>query len=60
MNSVNEKFEISHPQKRIWYNEILFPNTPMHNIVSKIHIGTNLDIHLLEKTINLIIKKMIH
>ncbi|AGF55973.1 non-ribosomal peptide synthetase [Clostridium saccharoperbutylacetonicum] len=57
MNSVNEKFEISHPQKRIWYNEILFPNTPMHNIVSKIHIGTNLDIHLLEKTINLIIKK---
>ncbi|MFT8349159.1 amino acid adenylation domain-containing protein [Clostridium saccharoperbutylacetonicum] len=57
MSSVNEKFEISHPQKRIWYNEILFPNTPMHNIVSKIHIGSNLDINLLEKTINLIIKK---
>ncbi|PJI10003.1 MULTISPECIES: non-ribosomal peptide synthetase [Clostridium] len=57
MNSINKKFEITHPQKRIWYNEILFPGTSMHNIVSKIYIGGNLDIHLLEKTINLIIKK---
>ncbi|KEI95363.1 amino acid adenylation protein [Clostridium botulinum A2B7 92] len=57
MNNVNEKFEITHPQKRIWYNEILFPNMPMHNIVSKIDIGSNLDVQLLEKTINLIIKK---
>ena len=57
MSGINKKFEITHPQKRIWYNEILFPNTSMHNIVSKIHIGSNLDIHLLERAINLIIKK---
>ena len=57
MDSVNKKYEITHPQKRIWYNEILFPNLPMHNITSKIHIGKNLNITLLEKAINLIIEK---
>ncbi|OOM76199.1 tyrocidine synthase 3 [Clostridium puniceum] len=56
-NNISEKFETTHPQKRIWYNELLYPNTSMHNIVSKINIGSNLDIQLLEKTINLIIKK---
>ncbi|WP_143317979.1 non-ribosomal peptide synthetase [Clostridium sp. HBUAS56017] len=57
MNNIVKKSEITHPQKRIWYNEMLFSNTPMHNIVSKIHIGSNLDVRMLEKAVNLIIKK---
>ncbi|MDS0528397.1 condensation domain-containing protein, partial [Clostridium sp. SHJSY1] len=57
MEQINKKINITHPQKRILYNEMLFPNTSMHNIVSKINIKGNLEIHILEEAINIIIKK---
>ncbi|URZ18501.1 non-ribosomal peptide synthetase [Clostridium felsineum] len=57
MNTNIERFEITHPQKRIWYNELLFQGTYMHNIVFKISMGGNLNIEALEKAINIIIEK---
>ncbi|MCB2312203.1 amino acid adenylation domain-containing protein [Clostridium tagluense] len=57
MININKKHEITHPQKRIWYNELLFPHTSMHNIVRKINIDKKINILLLEKAINLIIEK---
>lgn len=57
INMIKEKYKLTHPQKRIWCNEQIFPKTSMHNIVSKVNLGKGIDIGLLKRTINLIIQK---
>ncbi len=50
-------YHLSHPQKRIWYIEQIYPNTPLHNIGGPVHIKGAVDFDLLEAAINIFIKR---
>ena len=43
--------KLTHPQKRIWFNEILFPNTYMHNIAECIKFDRSVNLNLLEQAL---------
>lgn len=59
LKHLNDKtlYPITHPQKRIWYNEKIYPGTSIHNIVGYARIKGNADINMLEKSVNLFIQK---
>ncbi|WP_165861233.1 non-ribosomal peptide synthetase [Paenibacillus paeoniae] len=48
---VYETLSLSHPQKRIWYLEKIFPDTSLSNIGGPVRIKGQVDFHLLEKAI---------
>lgn len=50
-------YKLTHPQKRIWLNENIYPNTPVHNIGGTVRIKGRVDFNLLEKSINSFLKR---
>lgn len=48
--------KLTHPQKRIWYIDKINPNSPVHNIGGCLSIYETIDVEVMKKTINLIIK----
>ena len=51
-----EKHSLTHPQKRIWYTEKIYNGTSIHNIGGVIQIMGEIDLPILEKSIQHIIK----
>lgn len=51
-----KKHPLTHPQKRIWYIEKIYPNTAIHNIGGIIQIMGNINFLFLEKSIQNVIK----
>ena len=45
-------YPLTHAQKRIWYNENLYPDTPVHNIGGYVKIKGKVSFDCLEKAIN--------
>jgi len=50
-------YPLTHPQKRIWYIEKIHPDTAISNIGGYMHIKGQIDINILEKAINILIKR---
>ncbi|MGG4266744.1 amino acid adenylation domain-containing protein [Peribacillus simplex] len=50
-------YSLSHPQKRIWYNEQLYPETAIHHICGIGEISGKVQIPLLKKSIQEVIRK---
>lgn len=50
-------FDLTHPQKRIWYTEIIFPNTSINNIGGTVHIKGKANLKLLEESIDIFVKR---
>ena len=57
MGDTRGYYSLSHPQKRIWYNEQIHPNTSLYNIGGMVRIKGKIDYGLLEQAIQLFIKK---
>ena len=51
------KYPLTHPQKRIWYIEKIYPDTSLYNIGGPTMIKGTVDFEVLEKSINYLIKK---
>lgn len=49
-------YPLTHPQKRIWYVENIYPGTSIYNIGGLIKIYGPVDFQLLEQSINLFVK----
>lgn len=49
-------YNLTHPQKRIWYIDKINTNSPLHNIGGCLRIYDNICIDKMRETINLIIK----
>ncbi len=49
-------YPLSHAQKRIWYNELLFESSPLHNIGGCVGFQGNVNFEVLEEAINETIK----
>lgn len=50
-------YNLTHPQKRIWYLENIYPDTPLFNIGGPIRIMGSVDFKILKKAINTFIYK---
>lgn len=50
-------YPLTHPQKRIWFLEKIYPGTSLYNIGGTVRIKSNIDFGLLEKSINIFIKR---
>lgn len=48
---------LTHPQKRVWYVEKIYPDTSLYNIGGTIKIKGSINFDILEKSINLFIKR---
>lgn len=57
VSNQKELYPLTHPEKRIWYLEKIYPNTSMHNIGGFVRIKGNINFGVLEKAINIFIKK---
>ena len=60
MNPIDKKlkiFPLTHPQKRIWVTEKIYPNTSLHNIGGTVRVKGNVDFGILEQSINILIMK---
>ncbi|MCY9517573.1 non-ribosomal peptide synthetase [Paenibacillus apiarius] len=57
--TVNERklHPLTHPQRRIWLTEQLYPDTTVHNLGGAVHIKGKLDIKILEQAILMFIKQ---
>ncbi|MBZ9636381.1 non-ribosomal peptide synthetase [Clostridium sp. FP1] len=56
----NEKiiyYNLTHPQKRIWYIEKIHSNSPLHNIGGCLNIKGEIDFEIFEKAVNIVIEK---
>ncbi|WP_083545243.1 non-ribosomal peptide synthetase [Paenibacillus sp. NAIST15-1] len=49
-------YPLTHPQKRIWYIEKIYPTRPIHNIGGLVWIKGNCDVALLEEAIHLFVE----
>ncbi|GMQ55836.1 non-ribosomal peptide synthetase [Vallitalea sediminicola] len=49
-------YNLTHPQKRIWYIDKINTNSPLHNIGGCLNIHGYIDVKVMGKTLNLIIK----
>ncbi|MDK8180493.1 non-ribosomal peptide synthetase [Paenibacillus sp. UMB4589-SE434] len=49
--------ELTHPQKRIWYIENIYPSIPIHNIGGTIRIKGHVDLDVLEAAIRHVIQQ---
>ena len=47
-------YELTNPQKSIWYTEEVFKGTPMANITATVIISEEVNFKLLEKAINIL------
>jgi len=56
MTSEVTYYELTHPQKRIWYVDKVNSGTPLHNIGGSLNINGVIDIDVMKKVINLIIE----
>ncbi|BCJ96188.1 hypothetical protein acsn021_37570 [Anaerocolumna cellulosilytica] len=61
MNSLNYNdnkilYPLTHPQKRIWYIEKIYPGTSLYNIGGTVRIKGDIDFCILEESINALIK----
>ncbi|MEE3956196.1 amino acid adenylation domain-containing protein [Peribacillus frigoritolerans] len=54
MNIKKLSFPLSQPQMRIWYTEKMYPNTSIGNITGVMRIKKNLDMDLLNRSIQLL------
>ncbi|HCC07991.1 MAG TPA: hypothetical protein DEP72_07555 [Clostridiales bacterium] len=50
-------YNLTHPQLGIWNIELFHQNTPVNNIVGSVKYEKDMDIDLLEKSINILIQK---
>lgn len=50
-------YSLTHPQKRIWYIENIYPEIPIHNIGGAVTINSHIDFDALEEAINIFISK---
>jgi amino acid adenylation domain-containing protein/thioester reductase-like protein len=50
-------YELTNPQKSIWYTEEVFKGTPMANITATVIIPEEVNFKLLEKAINILVEK---
>ncbi|QUI21830.1 amino acid adenylation domain-containing protein [Vallitalea pronyensis] len=61
MNSIEANkhrlYPLTHPQKRIWYLEKIYPNTSLHNIGGTVCIHGKINFQLLHKAIHIFIQK---
>ncbi|MCR8966030.1 condensation domain-containing protein [Brevibacillus halotolerans] len=48
---------LTHPQKRIWYVEKIHTNSPLHNIGGCLKISGQINVNILEKAIQTVIKR---
>ncbi|MWC28636.1 non-ribosomal peptide synthetase [Paenibacillus sp. MMS18-CY102] len=46
------RYPLTHPQKRVWYTEQIYPGSALHNITGSIRIQGPLDYHLLAQAIH--------
>jgi fengycin family lipopeptide synthetase A len=54
----NLYYTLSHPQKRIWYSEMMHPNTSLGNLAGSVVLrSVTVDLELLNKAINLVIER---
>ncbi len=51
-----ELYRLTHPQKRIWYIEKIYPDTHMYNICSTTRIKGFVDFKLLDEALQILIK----
>ena len=56
-NNKDIYYELSHPQKRIWYIDKINSTSPLHNIGGSLIINGCIDIEIMRKAINIIIEK---
>lgn len=56
MSNNNITFELSEPQKRIWYTQMIHPDSSMFNIGGWIRIHGEINLALLEKAVLLFLK----
>ena len=52
-----ELFDLTNPQKSIWYTEEVFKGTTINNICTSGLIYEKIDLDLLKKAINLVVKQ---
>nr|WP_091036948.1 non-ribosomal peptide synthetase [Paenibacillus sp. CF095] len=57
MRKKTTMYPLTHPQKRIWYIDKIYPQSPLHNIGGVIWIHGEVDLELLEKAILHFIQK---
>lgn len=53
-------YPLTYVQKVIWDIENLIPNTSINNIVGILRFNEVLDVELLKKAVNILIKKTMH
>ncbi|GAB6259741.1 amino acid adenylation domain-containing protein [Peribacillus sp. N1] len=51
-----EYYQLTHPQRRIWFTDKINTNSQLHNIGGCVKIKGKIDINRMEKTLNIIIK----
>lgn len=56
-NELKQHFSLTHPQKRIWYMEKIYPSTSLYNIGGPIRIKGAINFTILEDAINILIKR---
>lgn len=56
-NGGKNDYPLSHPQKRIWYNEQLYPDTFIHHLCGIGEIRGKVQVHLLIQSIHTVIRK---
>ena len=49
-------FELTNPQKSIWYTEKFFENTSINNICGVVKINETVDFAILEKALNIFVQ----
>ena len=54
---MNKYLSLTHPQKRVWYIEKIYPNTSINNIGGCVKIRGAINFKILEKSINSLIEK---
>ncbi|HAN08992.1 MAG TPA: non-ribosomal peptide synthetase [Clostridiales bacterium] len=55
--TLEKLYNLTHPQLGIWNIEMFHQNTPVNNIVGSVKYEKDMDIDLLEKSINILIEK---
>jgi len=51
------RFRLTHPQKRIWYVDKMYPDTSVHNIVGSMQINSEIDENKFEHAIKNVVAK---
>ncbi len=58
MESQNKRYHrLTHPQKRIWYIDEVHEGSQLHNIGGCLNIHDDIDVAVMQRTLNLIIEK---